>query len=57
MKIVRKPANATPTVNSDAWKSFVADAIAKHPQKRSDAEREAIAVAMAMQQAEAAVKH
>jgi len=48
---------AAPPINSDAWKSFVVDAIGKHPQERSDAEREAIAAAMAMHQAERAVKH
>lgn len=53
----KTPPKATPQVNSDAWKTFVADAIAKHPHERSKAEREAIATAMAMHQAERAVKH
>ena len=37
----------TPTPGSDAWKTFVADAMAKDPSRRTDAEREAIQQAMA----------
>ena len=44
-------------VNSDAWKTFVADAMAKHPNRRSNAEREAVAIAMAIHEAEKARKH
>ncbi|WP_162560748.1 hypothetical protein [Methylobacterium durans] len=47
---------AAPAINSDAWKTFVADAIAKHPHERPDAERAAKATAMAMHRAGGAVK-
>jgi hypothetical protein len=50
-------AQIAPTVNSKAWKTFVADAMAKHPDRRSNAEREAVAVAMAMHEAGKAQKH
>ena len=35
-----------PPVGSDAWKTFVADAIAKAPAKRTKQEQEAIRIAM-----------
>lgn len=53
---VRK-APKVPQPGSDAWKAFVADAIAKPPSRRTKAEREAIAAAMAQAEAEGAVKH
>jgi hypothetical protein len=54
---ISQKAKIAPKVDSNAWKTFVADAMAKHPNNRSDAEREAIAVAMAMNEAEKAQKH
>ena len=42
-----KPNSKTiPERNSDEWKTFVADAIAKPPAKRTQQEREEIAYAM-----------
>jgi hypothetical protein len=46
-----------PQPGSDGWKAFVADAIAKPPSRRTKAEREAIAAAMAQAEAERASKH
>ena len=48
---------AAPDVASEAWTTFVADAIAKEPRRRSAAEREAIAMARAIEQAKRAVEH
>lgn len=45
--------NTTPAVGTPAWKTFVADAIAKDPARRTDAEREAIASAISGQDAPA----
>jgi hypothetical protein len=42
----KKPARV-PLVGSDAWKTFVADAIAKPPSMRTKQEQEAIRIAMA----------
>jgi hypothetical protein len=43
-QVAKKPAKSPP-VGSDAWKTFVADAIAKPPSKRTEQEREAIRIA------------
>ena len=43
--VVKKPAKVPP-VGSDAWKTFVADAIAKAPARRTEQEQEAIRIAM-----------
>jgi hypothetical protein len=41
----KKPARV-PLVGSDAWKTFVVDAIAKPPSMRTKQEQEAIRIAM-----------
>jgi hypothetical protein len=43
--VAKKPAKVPP-VGSDAWKTFVADAIAKAPARRTEQEQEAIRMAM-----------
>ena len=43
--VANKPAKVPP-VGSDAWKTFVADAIAKAPARRTEQEQEAIRIAM-----------
>jgi len=44
-QVAKKPARV-PLVGSDAWKTFVADAIAKPPSLRTKQEQEAIRIAM-----------
>jgi hypothetical protein len=51
--VAKKPAKVPP-VGSDAWKTFVADAIAKPPSTRTKAECEAIRIAMTEADAPAA---
>ncbi len=52
-----RKAPKVPKPGSDAWKAYVANAIAKPPSRRTKPEREAIAAAMAQGEAEQAVKH
>jgi hypothetical protein len=42
-----------PQIGSDEWKTFVADAIAKRPARRTAAEREAIKTAIAYERSSA----